>query len=215
MIDEAVAPFADRRVADDEHAAAPHRRRRRARRIRTSPRSSSIATASRCISRARRFRTSRPVSPAAPAWRHVGLYVYRRECLLRLARLPPTALERAEALEQLRALEHGIRIKAIETALRLDRRRYARRSRARPRVCIRRDHVAERTDLDKGDVTSDARHTAQVASDPSSTSSSPAASSRRSARASPPPRSARCSRGTATRSRCRSSTPTSTSIPGR
>jgi 3-deoxy-manno-octulosonate cytidylyltransferase (CMP-KDO synthetase) len=54
--------------------------------------------------------------PAAPAWRHVGLYVYRRECLLRLAALPPTAMERSEALEQLRALEHGIRIKAVETA---------------------------------------------------------------------------------------------------
>jgi 3-deoxy-manno-octulosonate cytidylyltransferase (CMP-KDO synthetase) len=53
--------------------------------------------------------------PAAPAWRHVGLYVYRRECLLRLARLAPTPLEQSEALEQLRALEHGIRIKAIET----------------------------------------------------------------------------------------------------
>ena len=51
----------------------------------------------------------------ASAWRHVGLYVYRRECLLRLARLAPTELERSEALEQLRALEHGIRIKAIET----------------------------------------------------------------------------------------------------
>ena len=54
-------------------------------------------------------------SPAAPAWRHVGLYVYRRECLLTLARLAPTVLEQSEALEQLRALEHGIRIKAIET----------------------------------------------------------------------------------------------------
>jgi 3-deoxy-manno-octulosonate cytidylyltransferase (CMP-KDO synthetase) len=54
--------------------------------------------------------------PAAPAWRHIGLYVYRRECLLRLAALPPTALELSEALEQLRALEHGIRIKALETA---------------------------------------------------------------------------------------------------
>jgi 3-deoxy-manno-octulosonate cytidylyltransferase (CMP-KDO synthetase) len=57
----------------------------------------------------------RPGSPAAPAWRHVGLYVYRRECLLRLAALAPTALEQSEALEQLRALEHGIRIKTIET----------------------------------------------------------------------------------------------------
>jgi 3-deoxy-manno-octulosonate cytidylyltransferase (CMP-KDO synthetase) len=55
-------------------------------------------------------------SPAAPAWRHVGLYAYRRPVLLRLAGLPPTALERSEALEQLRALEHGIRIKALETA---------------------------------------------------------------------------------------------------
>jgi 3-deoxy-manno-octulosonate cytidylyltransferase (CMP-KDO synthetase) len=52
---------------------------------------------------------------AAAAWRHIGLYVYRRECLLKLAALPATAMERAEALEQLRALEHGIRIKAIET----------------------------------------------------------------------------------------------------
>ena len=48
-------------------------------------------------------------------WGHVGLYVYRRACLLRLASLAPTDLERSETLEQLRALEHGIRIKAIET----------------------------------------------------------------------------------------------------
>jgi 3-deoxy-manno-octulosonate cytidylyltransferase (CMP-KDO synthetase) len=59
---------------------------------------------------------TREGQPAAPAWAHVGLYVYRRDTLLRLARLPPTAMERAEALEQLRALEHGIRIKAVETA---------------------------------------------------------------------------------------------------
>jgi 3-deoxy-manno-octulosonate cytidylyltransferase (CMP-KDO synthetase) len=54
-------------------------------------------------------------SPPARAWRHVGLYVYRRDCLLQLASLPPTELERSEALEQLRALEHGIRIRAVET----------------------------------------------------------------------------------------------------
>jgi 3-deoxy-manno-octulosonate cytidylyltransferase (CMP-KDO synthetase) len=57
----------------------------------------------------------RPGSPAAPAWRHVGLYVYRRECLMKLAALPPTETEKSEALEQLRALEHGIRIKVVET----------------------------------------------------------------------------------------------------
>jgi 3-deoxy-manno-octulosonate cytidylyltransferase (CMP-KDO synthetase) len=58
---------------------------------------------------------TRQGQPEAAAWAHVGLYVYRRTTLLRLAALPQTALERAEALEQLRALEHGIRIQAIET----------------------------------------------------------------------------------------------------
>jgi len=53
--------------------------------------------------------------PRAQAWRHIGLYVYRRDCLLQLAGLPPSELERSEALEQLRALEHGIRILAVET----------------------------------------------------------------------------------------------------
>lgn len=45
---------------------------------------------------------------------HVGLYVYRRETLLRLASLSPTALEQAESLEQLRALEHGIAIRVVD-----------------------------------------------------------------------------------------------------
>ena len=58
---------------------------------------------------------TREGSPAAPAWRHIGLYVYRRECLLRLTTLAPTAMEQSEALEQLRALEHGIRIRTVET----------------------------------------------------------------------------------------------------
>ncbi len=51
-----------------------------------------------------------------PMYRHVGLYAYRRSTLLVLASLEQTPLERAEALEQLRALEHGIRIRAVETA---------------------------------------------------------------------------------------------------
>jgi 3-deoxy-manno-octulosonate cytidylyltransferase (CMP-KDO synthetase) len=50
-----------------------------------------------------------------PLYRHVGLYAYRRSALLVLASLEPTPLERTESLEQLRALEHGIRIKAVET----------------------------------------------------------------------------------------------------
>ena len=50
-----------------------------------------------------------------PLYRHIGLYAYRRSTLMVLASLEPTPLERAESLEQLRALEHGIRIKAVET----------------------------------------------------------------------------------------------------
>jgi 3-deoxy-manno-octulosonate cytidylyltransferase (CMP-KDO synthetase) len=51
-------------------------------------------------------------------WAHLGLYGYRRETLSRLARLPPTPLERAESLEQLRALEHGIAIRCVRTETR-------------------------------------------------------------------------------------------------
>jgi 3-deoxy-manno-octulosonate cytidylyltransferase (CMP-KDO synthetase) len=47
------------------------------------------------------------------ARKHVGLYVYRRETLLRLASLPPSLLEEAEGLEQLRAQHHGIRIRVV------------------------------------------------------------------------------------------------------
>ena len=47
-------------------------------------------------------------------YRHLGLYVYRREFLLKFAALRPTALERSESLEQLRALEHGYRIYVAE-----------------------------------------------------------------------------------------------------
>ena len=57
-----------------------------------------------------------PRSGWPPLYRHIGLYAYRRHTLLVLASLDPTPLERAESLEQLRALEHGIRIKAVETA---------------------------------------------------------------------------------------------------
>jgi 3-deoxy-manno-octulosonate cytidylyltransferase (CMP-KDO synthetase) len=48
--------------------------------------------------------------------KHVGIYVYRRDFLLRFAQLPPTYLETAEKLEQLRALENGFRIKVVETS---------------------------------------------------------------------------------------------------
>ena len=49
-------------------------------------------------------------------YKHVGLYVYQRDFLIRFAALAPTPLELAEKLEQLRALENGVRIKVVETS---------------------------------------------------------------------------------------------------
>jgi 3-deoxy-manno-octulosonate cytidylyltransferase (CMP-KDO synthetase) len=46
--------------------------------------------------------------------KHTGLYVYRRDVLLEFTRWPPSQLEKIEALEQLRALAHGVRIKVVE-----------------------------------------------------------------------------------------------------
>lgn len=48
-------------------------------------------------------------------YKHVGLYVYQRDFLIQYAALAPTPLELAEKLEQLRALENGIRIKVVAT----------------------------------------------------------------------------------------------------
>jgi 3-deoxy-manno-octulosonate cytidylyltransferase (CMP-KDO synthetase) len=47
------------------------------------------------------------------ARKHVGLYAYRRDALLRFASLPPSPLEEAEGLEQLRALHHGLRVRVV------------------------------------------------------------------------------------------------------
>ena len=48
-------------------------------------------------------------------WKHVGMYAYRRAVLDTFHLLPPSSLERAENLEQLRLLEHGIPIRVLET----------------------------------------------------------------------------------------------------
>ncbi|MCI0745981.1 MAG: 3-deoxy-manno-octulosonate cytidylyltransferase [Verrucomicrobia subdivision 3 bacterium] len=50
---------------------------------------------------------------AFPFLKHLGIYGYRREALLQLVKFPPSPLERAEKLEQLRALEHGIEIAVV------------------------------------------------------------------------------------------------------
>jgi len=57
-----------------------------------------------------------PLPPGAVlGYKHIGLYAYRRDFLLTFARLAPTPLERAERLEQLRALEWGFRLRVAET----------------------------------------------------------------------------------------------------
>lgn len=48
-------------------------------------------------------------------WAHLGVYAYRRDALLRFAALPPSPLEQVESLEQLRALENGMRIACVPT----------------------------------------------------------------------------------------------------
>jgi 3-deoxy-manno-octulosonate cytidylyltransferase (CMP-KDO synthetase) len=48
-------------------------------------------------------------------YKHIGLYAYRRPFLLTFTALPQTPLEVAESLEQLRVLEHGFRIRTVET----------------------------------------------------------------------------------------------------
>jgi len=51
-----------------------------------------------------------------PYYKHLGLYGYRREALARYLQLPPSPLEEAEKLEQMRFLENGIPIHVAETA---------------------------------------------------------------------------------------------------
>jgi 3-deoxy-manno-octulosonate cytidylyltransferase (CMP-KDO synthetase) len=55
------------------------------------------------------------VSGKLLCYKHVGLYVYRRDFLLEFAAMTPTFLEISEKLEQLRAIENGVRIRVVET----------------------------------------------------------------------------------------------------
>jgi 3-deoxy-manno-octulosonate cytidylyltransferase (CMP-KDO synthetase) len=59
-------------------------------------------------------RDGRRAPGEAFGWRHIGMYAYRRDVLLRRAALSPSPLERREQLEQLRALENGIAIGVVE-----------------------------------------------------------------------------------------------------
>lgn len=50
-----------------------------------------------------------------PIYHHIGMYAYRRDFLLRYTKLPQTPLEKTELLEQLRAIEHGYKIRVCLT----------------------------------------------------------------------------------------------------
>jgi len=54
-------------------------------------------------------------APLAGAQRHVGIYGYQTDVLRALAALAPSPLERAESLEQLRALQNGLKIRVVQT----------------------------------------------------------------------------------------------------
>ncbi|MDN3204679.1 3-deoxy-manno-octulosonate cytidylyltransferase [Algoriphagus sediminis] len=49
-------------------------------------------------------------------WKHLGIYAYRKEALLKLTSAPKSALEQVEMLEQLRAFDLGLKIKMVETS---------------------------------------------------------------------------------------------------
>ena len=66
-----------------------------------------LAVTGRCL-----YFSRAPVS----SWEHLGLYAYRRDALKRFVSLPPSPLEKAEKLEQLRALEAGMTIRAAIVA---------------------------------------------------------------------------------------------------
>ena len=57
-----------------------------------------------------------PIGSADVALRHIGVYAYRREALERFVQLPQSPAERAESLEQLRALQQGFKIAVLRTA---------------------------------------------------------------------------------------------------
>ncbi len=80
------------------------------------------AAAEQVVKAACAFRAGATVAPAlyfsrvaipwgdGPRWHHIGIYAWRRAALARFVALPPSALEQREKLEQLRALEAGMRV---------------------------------------------------------------------------------------------------------
>ena len=100
-------PTCDIATVDRARGVAGRAHRSRLRR-RRSWRCSRAASA-----RGRLYFTRSTLYGDGPVWRHIGVYAYRRQALDRFAAAPPSALERREKLEQLRALELGLSIWAV------------------------------------------------------------------------------------------------------
>jgi 3-deoxy-manno-octulosonate cytidylyltransferase (CMP-KDO synthetase) len=114
MIAEVVAPFRDdevvmttlrRQIEDDADPLSPHV-------VKVVVNRNDDAL---YFSRAPIPYSRHPAPNGQTHFKHIGLYGYRRDFLLEFAALPQTPLEITESLEQLRALEHGFRIRTPET----------------------------------------------------------------------------------------------------
>ncbi len=97
--------------------------------------------AGRRVARALYFTRVPCPSGEGPLYHHIGIYAYRRAALERFVTLPPSGLERRERLEQLRALEAGLRIDValvdmapfgVDTPADLERARALLEPRSRP-----------------------------------------------------------------------------------
>lgn len=100
-------PLADAGVDIATLAAEIHRAEER-----TDPNVVKVVGTPLSEQRLRALYFTRATAPAGagPLFHHIGVYAYRREALARFVKLPPSPLERREQLEQLRALEAGMRI---------------------------------------------------------------------------------------------------------
>jgi 3-deoxy-manno-octulosonate cytidylyltransferase (CMP-KDO synthetase) len=85
---------------------------------RTNPNVVKLVGSQVALKRLRALYFTRATAPwgEGPLYHHIGLYAYRRAALERFVALPPSALEKREKLEQLRALEAGMRIDAAIVA---------------------------------------------------------------------------------------------------
>jgi len=106
-ISAAIAPLADPDVEIATLAAEIARPEER-----TSPNVVKVVGTPAGSKRLRALYFTRATAPAGdgPLYHHIGIYAFRRDALERFVHLPPSALEQREKLEQLRALEAGMRI---------------------------------------------------------------------------------------------------------